>query len=99
MEIKQSSDKPLAFAIVGRLDTTTAPTLEDYIANLPNDVWENMTVDMSECDFVSSAGLRVIVMMQKHSSSVGGQLTFSGTKEEVMDVFQMTGFTQLLTFV
>ena len=81
----------------GRLDTNTAPQLEQFAGNLFDAGKNEILVDMEKCDFVSSAGLRVIVAMQKRVMT-GGSLAFSNVQAEVMDVFEMTGFNKLLTF-
>ena len=98
MDIKIIEDgKPTVFALVGRLDTNTSPQLEEFA----NELFENgkldIIVDMTECDFVSSAGLRVIVAMQKRATA-GGSLVFRNVVPDVMDVFEMTGFSKILTF-
>ena len=98
MDIKIIEDgKPTVFALVGRLDTNTSPQLEEFA----NELFENgkldIIVDMTECDFVSSAGLRVIVAMQKRVVN-SGSLVFRGVQSDVMDVFEMTGFSKILTF-
>ena len=81
----------------GRLDTNTAPQLEEFANKLFEDGKNEIVVDMSACDFVSSAGLRVIVAMQKRVVN-NGSLAFRGVQADVMDVFEMTGFSKLLTF-
>lgn len=81
----------------GRLDTNTSPQLEEFAGKLFESGKNEILVDMSKCDFVSSAGLRVIVAMQKRVMT-GGSLAFCGVHPEVMDVFEMTGFAKLLTF-
>ena len=98
MEIKVVEEgKPYVIAIEGRLDTNTAPQLEEFAGNLYSKNVNDIVVDMAKCDFVSSAGLRVIVAMQKRAAS-GGSLVFKGVVSDVMDVFQMTGFDKILTF-
>ena len=89
--------KPTVFALIGRLDTNTSPQLEEYAGNLYAKGVTDIVVDMTQCDFVSSAGLRVIVAMQKRAT-VGGSLVFRGVVPAVMDVFTMTGFDNILTF-
>ena len=83
-------------ALDGRLDTTTSPQLEECVNDLYEKGVKDIVVDMSACDFVSSAGLRVIVAMQKRAAA-GGSLVFKGVVPEVMDVFEMTGFNKILT--
>ncbi|RAP50907.1 MAG: hypothetical protein BZ138_06220 [Methanosphaera sp. rholeuAM270] len=100
MEIRTLFDEvPYEFALEGRLDTNTAPQLEDFVGDLYAQAVSDIVVDMKKCDFVSSAGLRVIVAMQKRASSSNGSLVFRHVQDEVMDVFQMTGFDKILTFV
>ena len=98
MDIKVVDEgKPYAIALVGRLDTNTAPQLEEFSGELYEKGVTDIAVDMGACDFVSSAGLRVIVAMQKKAAA-GGSLVFRAVKPEVMEVFQMTGFDKILTF-
>ena len=98
MEIikKEDGDRTI-LALVGRLDTNTSVQLEDCANELFSAGKNHILVDMDECEFVSSAGLRIIVAMQKHVMS-NGSLAFCNVKTEVMDVFDMTGFSKLLTF-
>ena len=98
MEIKTLDEgAPYIAAIEGRLDTNTAPQLEEFANGLYSKGVSDIVIDMSACDFVSSAGLRVIVAMQKRAA-VGGKLVFRGVVNDVMEVFQMTGFDKILTF-
>ena len=83
--------------IEGRLDTNTAPQLEEFANDLFSNGKNEIVVDMAACDFVSSAGLRVIVAMQKRVVN-SGSLAFRNVQPDVMDVFDMTGFSKLLTF-
>ena len=89
--------KPTVFAIEGRLDTNTSPQLEEFVGELFNKGVNDLRVDMEKCEFVSSAGLRVIVAMQKRVVNEGS-LVFCNVVPEVMDVFEMTGFNKILTF-
>ena len=89
--------KPYLFAIKGRLDTNTSPQLEDFVGKLYETGVADIAVDMADCGFVSSAGLRVIVAMQKRAAT-GGSLVFRNVVPEVMEVFEMTGFDKILTF-
>ena len=98
MEIKVIDEgTPYVFALDGRLDTNTSPQLEEFAGGLYDRGVSEIAVDMSSCGFVSSAGLRVIVAMQKRAAT-GGSLVFRGVVPEVMEVFEMTGFDKILTF-
>ena len=98
MEIKVIEEgKPYVIALEGRLDTNTAPQLEAFAGELYEKDVNDIVVDMDKCDFVSSAGLRVIVAMQKRATA-NGSLVFRSVVPEVMEVFEMTGFDKILTF-
>ena len=98
MEIKVIEEgKPYVIALEGRLDTNTSPELDDFAKGLYEKNVNDIAVDMEKCAFVSSAGLRVIVAMQKHAAA-DGNLVFRNVQSEVMEVFEMTGFDNILTF-
>ena len=80
--------------IEGRLDTTTAPSLEKVINELPADV-TNLILDMKELVYVSSAGLRVLLSAQKKMNKLGS-MKLTGVCEDIMEVFDMTGFVDIL---
>ena len=94
--VLKEEGKPTVFAIEGRLDTNTSPQLEAYAGELYDKGVNDIVVDMAKCDFVSSAGLRVIVAMQKRAVA-NGSLVFRNVASDVMDVFVMTGFDKILT--
>lgn len=94
--IVREEGTPAVIALVGRLDTNTSPQLERFAADLSSQGVNDLVVDMAECEFVSSAGLRVIVAMQKRAV-VEGSLVFRNVQPEVADVFSMTGFDKILT--
>ena len=80
--------------IEGRLDTTTAPELEKAINN-EGDAIKSLTLDFKGVDYISSAGLRVLLSAQK-KMNVQGYMELIGVSEAVMDVFEMTGFADIL---
>ena len=97
MEINVTQEGSITIiALDGKLDATTSPQLEECSSNLYNKGVHDIVVDMALCPFVSSAGLRVIVAMQKRAAT-RGSLSFRGVASEVMDVFQITGFDKILT--
>lgn len=83
--------------ISGRLDTTTAPVLDKTIGE---DISENtnLTLDLKGLEYISSAGLRVLLSAQKRIQKCGS-MKLRNVSEEVMDVFEMTGFADILEFV
>ena len=81
--------------IVGRLDTSTAPALEAAIDGVAADIKE-LILDCSALEYVSSAGLRVILKAQKRMN-VQGRMKLIGVNENIMEVFDITGFADILT--
>ena len=81
--------------IAGALDTETAPELEALLASELNGV-QDLTLDFEELDYVSSAGLRVIINAQKKMNAAG-KMKIIHVNESVMEIFEITGFTTILT--
>lgn len=95
MEIVKNKDgEKLVISPEGRLDTTSAPNLEAEIKNLPEDVKE-LTLDLKKLVYISSAGLRVVLAAQKEMNK-RGRMTIKNVAESVMDVFEITGFSDIL---
>ena len=93
IEIKKLADETI-IEVVGRLDTITAPELQDKINLLSSDVKE-LVLDMEKLEYVSSAGLRVILLAQKKMSKIG-TLKLVSVCETIMEVFEITGFVDIL---
>ena len=81
--------------LVGRLDTTTAPALDKTINNDIRDT-KNLILDIKGLEYVSSAGLRVLLGAQKKFQKIGSMKVIN-VREEVMEVFEITGFADILT--
>ena len=92
---KNLEGSTLTVALEGRLDTTTAPELEKELKSALNGVTE-LVFDFSKLDYISSAGLRVLLSAQKQMSKQGG-MKVTKVNEMVMEVFEVTGFTDILT--
>lgn len=84
----------LTAVVVGRLDTTTSPILEDFFDENLDGV-EELVVDLAGLEYVSSAGLRVILRAQKRMSAQG-KMKLVNVGETVMEVFEITGFADIL---
>ncbi len=80
--------------IEGRLDTTTAPELEKAI-NAEGDELKSLVLDFKGVNYISSAGLRVLLSAQKKMNAQG-HMELTDVSEAVMDIFEMTGFADIL---
>ena len=85
----------LVFVLAGRLDTTTAPALEQAIQGNIQGI-ETLILDFENLEYISSAGLRVLLGAQKKMQQQG-TMKIKNVREEVMDVFEITGFADILT--
>ena len=93
IEIKRNADET-TIEIVGRLDTTTAPALDKTINEDVLDT-KNLVLNLSGLEYISSAGLRVLLSAQKKMQK-NGSMKVTNVCEEVMEVFEMTGFADIL---
>ena len=92
---KNQNGTEMEIALEGRLDTMTAPELEaELSADLDN--VESLTLDFSKLDYISSAGLRVLLSAHKRMSGKGG-MKVTNVNEIVQEVFEVTGFADILT--
>lgn len=84
----------LTIEVEGRLDTTTAPELEKVANESLADIKE-LTIDLKKLEYISSAGLRVVLSMQKKMNTQGSMIV-TNPNEEIMEIFDVTGFTDIL---
>lgn len=86
----------LVLELEGRLDTITAPELEEVVEKIPEDV-NKLVVDMAKLEYISSAGLRVILAAHKlMCEERTGTMTVKNVSDGIMEIFDMTGFTDIL---
>ena len=96
MTIRKMRDgDELTLVLAGRLDTSTAPDLELELKSVLGGL-KSLVIDMEKLDYVSSAGLRVLLYAQKEMNRQG-KMTVRHVNEMVMEVFDITGFTEILT--
>ena len=93
IEIKKNTEETI-IEIVGRLDTITAPALDKTINEDIGDT-KNLVLDVKGIEYISSAGLRVLLAAQKKMQKIGS-MKVTGVCEDVMEIFEMTGFADIL---
>ena len=92
--IKTKENDTLTIALEGRLDTTTSPQLEGDLRNSVNGVTK-LVFDLEKLDYISSAGLRVLLSAQKVMNRQG-DMVICHVQPEIMDIFDVTGFVDIL---
>ena len=96
MEIKKERDgEKLTVELIGRLDAVTAIQLDKDISKSLDDV-KDLTIDLANLDYIASAGLRILLKLQKRMNDQGN-MQIKNVKREVREVLDMTGFSRLLS--
>lgn len=97
MKIDQSREgSSLGLKLEGRLDTITAPELEAVLSDSLGSV-DSLTMDFSALEYLSSAGLRVLLGAQKQMNRQQGEMVIKNVNTTIMEVFEITGFSDILT--
>ena len=91
---KNLEGEKLNVAVEGRLDTSTAPELEKELSDLSG--VKELVLDFAKLEYVSSAGLRVLLSSQK-AMNAQGKMLIKNVNETIMEVFEITGFADILT--
>ena len=91
---KRQNESSLEILLSGRLDTLAAPELDEELARSLDGV-KDLTLDMSAVEYISSAGLRVLLSAQKRMNRQGS-MTVTNVGENIMEIFDVTGFSDIL---
>ncbi|MBO7400325.1 MAG: STAS domain-containing protein [Clostridia bacterium] len=92
---KQKNENGLLISLEGRLDTTTSPAFEQELKESLEGV-ELLTLDFEKLDYISSAGLRVLLSAQK-TMNKQGEMKIKNVNETILEIFEVTGFNDILT--
>ena len=92
---QEFNDKQWTIALEGRLDTNTSPELEDFLKEEPEDL-ESLVLDFDNLDYISSAGLRVVLLALKKMNKALKPMTIVNVSDPVYEVFEMTGFVDMM---
>ena len=95
--LKTNDEKTMTAELVGEVDSMNVTEIEETLLKEINNVTE-LIFDLSKLEYISSAGLRVLLQMQKMMKSQGN-MTIKNVNEEVMEIFKVTGFVRLLNIV
>ena len=94
---KNMNGTNLTVVLEGRLDTTTAPQLEVELKESLQGI-SSLVMDMSALEYISSAGLRVLLSAQKIMNKQG-EMKVTGANESIMEIFEVTGFNDIFSFI
>lgn len=92
----EKNDNQLNISVNGRVDTTTVAELENGIFDQLNDDVESVVMDLQNLEYISSAGLRLLLKLQKKMNANKGQFTVTNTNAFVSEILSMTGFNEII---
>ena len=92
---KTKDNETLTAVISGRIDTTTSPELDSEIRSSLDGI-KRLVLDFTKAEYISSSGLRVLISLHKSMTAAGGELIISKPAEMVVEVFEVTGFADIL---
>lgn len=84
-------------ALAGHLDTLAAQSLTEQLAPVMEHAGKKITLDFTNLDYISSSGLRVLILLNKKAKEQGGHVTIVGMKDNILQIFQIVGFDKIFT--
>ncbi|MCD7916660.1 MAG: STAS domain-containing protein [Tannerellaceae bacterium] len=97
MNIQIENGDPVVMIVSGQSDTLTAVDFEREIQKILASTFMNVVLDVGGLTYVSSAGLRLLLTLQKRLSAKGGTFVVKNVKADIMEIFNITGFSSILT--
>jgi anti-sigma B factor antagonist len=94
--IKHEEGEQLVMELKGRLDTNTASQLEEEVEKSVDGSVKTLVFDFKELEYISSAGLRVMLATQKKATALSAEMSVKNANDSIMEVFEMTGFLDVL---
>jgi len=95
--IKTQNENDIELKLSGNFDSIAAPKFEPELVSAISDA-KNVTLDFTDVKYISSAGMRVLLTGEKSAKAKGGKLTIKNVAPFVMEIFEVTGFSNILNF-
>lgn len=96
LDIIKTDDKQVVVALKGELDSNAAPKFATDIEPVMQEAGKEILLDFTELQYISSAGMRTILLLNKNALSKGGKVVIKGMSEDIKQIFHLTGFDALL---
>jgi anti-sigma B factor antagonist len=93
--VQQKSNDIVTIKLIGKLDSNTSAQLEEAVLALIDSGEKKLLVDGSQLDYISSAGLRVLLMAAKKLKATGGKIVLACLKDYIIEVFEIAGFNMI----
>ena len=95
----EEKEKDLTLVFSGKLDSITAPQAEDQVLPmLENNVYETITIDCTDLEYIASSGLRILISVLKGAKAGGSKVIIKNLNDDIKEVFKLTGFINLFEF-
>lgn len=94
--ITNDADKAL-IEFAGELDTVAAQGLTDQLSPVTTDAGKAITIDFSKLEYISSAGMRILLQLNKNAMENGGSVSIVGMSEDILQIFQLIGFDKVFS--
>ncbi|MBQ0020784.1 MAG: STAS domain-containing protein [Bacteroidales bacterium] len=94
--ITNDADKAIV-EFAGELDTVAAQGLAEKLSSVMTDAGKAITLDFSKLEYISSAGMRVLLQLNKNAIEKGGNVSITGMSEDILQIFQLVGFDKLFS--
>jgi len=96
INIIENTPERIVIVIRGELDTLAAKSFAAELEPAMSDAGRRIILDFTELEYISSAGMRIILLLQKTASGKGGKVSIKGMSEDIRQIFRMTGFDQMI---
>lgn len=97
MEIRRTiGEDTITIEVEGRLDTVTSSQLEQEVSEVFEEEKSNIVFDFTSLEYISSAGLRVLLAAQKQVNALGTEMRIVGANDVVKEIFEITGFSDIM---
>lgn len=97
INIKENSTDKVLVELCGELDTAAVATFVEKMGPVMNDAGKEIILDFSPLEYISSAGMRALLQLNKNAAAKGGSVCIKGMSEDIMQIFQMVGFDKMFT--
>jgi len=94
--IRENNAEEILIALGGELDTQAAQSFATDMQPVMAEAEKHITIDFSQLEYISSTGMRTLLLLQKTAEAKGGKVTITGMSEDIRQIFQMTGFDQMI---
>ena len=99
LNIVKNDDKQIVVALKGELDSNAAPKFATDMEPVMNEAGKEILLDFNELEYISSAGMRTILLVNKTALAKGGKVVIKGMSDDIKQIFHLTGFDALLEIV